>query len=562
MARRSTTRSRGATRKTPPPLPARGPGERYWVLDVPYEERALLVGSGAVWRGDLKVTLWVGRRLPAGLAAFESQPFSHERFVEDALNGTQRELSEAGMRFTPRPLQVEGARAIARRAAAGGSQFLLADEPGVGKTITAIIGAKAVCALRKGTRILVVADRPAAITLGHWRRSILGVGDGGFTWLVTTWDRIGKVKGHDWDVVIADEAQRVRHTTTQRWQHFLRLSGFARKTRRPFVICATATPSHTPLELTYLSGLFADVRGGSAKDWVEAFPEHLRQNGIGITSSRYGPEWSEDTVRRASDVRRVLGWMTSQTPPAMIHREAPQGPPEINGMAVRLTPARYLQYQAEWAEFCAAMNLARRGKDVARGRASLLRYRQKAGLLRVDATVEWVIGQVEADRQVAVSVQYVETAAVPIREGLEAAGLAVAGIYGGRPDGERERLRFQTGKAPVVVFTPTASISLHAGEKLSASSSASSTHRVGVFHQPRFSGIEGRQIIGRTHRDGVRSPWWLLYCEGTVEERVARVMIERMGQAADTVGGDTTALAQVARFLGADWLPAQDLTDA
>ena len=113
MARRSTTRSRGATRKTPPPLPARGPGERYWVLDVPYEERALLVGSGAVWRGDLKVTLWVGRRLPAGLAAFESQPFSHERFVEDALNGTQRELSEAGMRFTPRPLQVDSVRRLA-----------------------------------------------------------------------------------------------------------------------------------------------------------------------------------------------------------------------------------------------------------------------------------------------------------------------------------------------------------------------------------------------------------------------------------------------------------------
>ena len=85
----------------------------------------------------------------------------------------------------------------------------------------------------------------------------------------------------------------------------------------------------------------------------------------------------------------------------------------------------------------------------------------------MQATVDWVKAQVEAERQVAVSVEFVETAADPIREALLDSGIAVAGIYGrDRFDVEAERLRFQSGEAKVCVFTVTASISLHAGELL------------------------------------------------------------------------------------------------
>src|SRR3712207_9291166 len=95
------------------------------------------------------------------------------------------------------------------------------------------------------------------------------------------------------------------------------------------------------------------------------------------------------------------------------------------------------------------MQLARKGRQTARGRAALLRFRQKAGLIRVQATVDWVKAQVEAERQVAVSVEFVETAADPIREALLDAGIPVAGIYGrDRFDVEAERLRFQRGDGP------------------------------------------------------------------------------------------------------------------
>ena len=56
-------------------------------------------------------------------------------------------------------------------------------------------------------------------------------------------------------------------------------------------------------------------------------------------------------------------------------------------MPVTLTPAERTAYEAEWGEFCREMDIARRGRNVARGRAALLRFRQKAGLIRVDSTV-------------------------------------------------------------------------------------------------------------------------------------------------------------------------------
>jgi len=160
-----------------------------------------------------------------------------------------------------------------------------------------------------------------------------------------------------------------------------------------------------------------------------------------------------------------------------------------------------------------------------------------------------------------VSVEFVETAADPIRQALLDAGVPVSGIYGrDRFDVEAERLRFQTGESRVCVFTVTASISLHAGEQLPGGRTGSTTPRVGLFHQPRFSGIGARQVTGRTHRDHQVSPWRIAYAEDTVEEQVAKVMVERLAVTGSTAGGDTAGLQQIAELLDADWLPAASLT--
>ncbi len=567
----SGSRSRTASRATPSrrsgtaPVerPVAGPGERVWVLDVPFRAPA----PGAQWRKDLQAHIWIGRVLPPELARYESAPYTFERFVEDELNASPRPVPPVRP-MEPRPQQWEGADAIAVSAAAGHRVFLLGDDPGVGKTGTAILGVRLVAEQREVRTVLVVADRPAAITIPHWTRSIAGFGDGGLRWLVTTWDRLAKVAalqrwaGLRFDVVVADEAHMVRHTTTQRWKHWKAVSGAGRAKDAPFVLAATATPAHTPLERPYLAPQFAAAHAEPVRAWTD-LPARLATLGFAVEKGRYGWEWTEDPDRRRTDLARLIGWLAEARPPAMLHRSAPWGPVSVTGTPVALTPSEQALYEAGWQEFREEMQLARRRKETARGRAALLRFRQKAGLIRVQATVDWVKAQVEAERQVAVSVEFVETAADPIREALLDSGVAVAGIYGrDRFDVEAERLRFQSGKAPVCVFTVTASISLHAGELLPDGAPASEIPRVGLFHQPRFSGIQARQVTGRTHRDGRVSPWRIAYAEGTVEEQVARVMVERLAVSGSTAGADTSSLREIAELLDADWLPATALTDA
>ncbi|HEV7211569.1 MAG TPA: helicase [Blastococcus sp.] len=545
-----------------PELPTAGPGERVWVLAVPFRAPA----PGAQWHKGLQAHVWVGRELPAALRPYDPAPYSFERFLEDELNEKPRPLPLARP-LTPRDQQCDGADVVAAHAAAGGRVFLLGDDPGVGKTGTAILAVKAIAEQREVRTVLVVADRPAAITIPHWARSIAGFGDGGLRWCVTTWDRLGKVAGVQrsagvrFDVVVGDEAHMVRHTTTQRWKHWKAVSGAGRVQDAPFVLAATATPAHTPLELPYLAPQFAVAHGEPLREWAD-LPKKLAAQGFHVERGRYGWTWTEDADERRADLARLQGWLADADPPAMLHRPAPWGPVSVSGTAVSLTPAERASYESEWQEFRAEMQLARRSRQSAKGRAALLRFRQKAGLIRVQATVDWVKAQVEAERQVAVSVEFVETAADPIREALLDAGVSVAGIYGrDRFDVEAERLRFQRGEASVCVFTVTASISLHAGELLPDGSSATELPRVGLFHQPRFSGIQTRQVTGRTHRDGRSSPWRIAFAEDTVEEQVARVMVERLAVSASAAGADTSSLQEIAELLDADWLPATALTD-
>ena len=562
-SRRSTTTSKRTTKPAPsrtkkpaPDLPSAGPGERVWVLAVPFRAPA----PGAVWHAGLQATVWVGAELPPELAPYDPPPYSLERFLEDELNDKPRALPLARP-MTPRDQQCDGADVVAAHAAAGGRVFLLGDDPGVGKTGTAILAVKAIAEQRDVRTVLIVADRPAAITIPHWTRSIAGFGDGGLRWCVTTWDRLAKVSKLKFDVVVADEAHMVRHTTTQRWKHWKAVSGAGRVKDAPFVLAATATPAHTPLELSYLAPEFAVRHAESVREWAD-LPTRLAAHGFHVERGRYGWQWTEDADERRTDLARLQGWLADADPAATLHRPAPWGPVSVTGTPVALTPAERAAYDSEWSEFRAEMQLARRSRQSAKGRAALLRFRQKAGLIRVEATVDWVKAQVEAERQVAVSVEFVETAADPIREALLDSGIPVAGIYGrDRFDVEAERLRFQRGEAMVCVFTVTASISLHAGELLPDGRSASETPRVGLFHQPRFSGIQARQVTGRTHRDGRTSPWRIAFAEDTVEEQVARVMVERLAVSGSAAGADTSSLREIAELLDADWLPHVALTD-
>ena len=205
------------------------------------------------------------------------------------------------------------------------------------------------------------------------------------------------------------------------------------------------------------------------------------------------------------------------------------------------------------------MDLARggKGRDPKSALVAALRLRQKSSLLRSAGTVELVSELLENGHQVAISVAFLDTLAA-IREALEKDGVACAAIHGAlsATHREAERLRFQRGEAKVVLFTVEEGISLHQGEHSATFGSAclvgheaNDVVRSEVIHDLRWSAIQTAQIEGRCHRDGRFAQIYWTYADGTVEDRIARVVARRIQTMKSMIGDDTETLREIERLL-------------
>src|SRR4029453_4534141 len=104
--RRSSSPRRSGTRQPQRPLPAAGPGERLWVLDVPYGTQA----DGAPRHPAVKTPLYVGHPLPAHLAPYAPGPYTLGRFIENTLNpGNPTPSPVPTDALEPRRIQFEAA---------------------------------------------------------------------------------------------------------------------------------------------------------------------------------------------------------------------------------------------------------------------------------------------------------------------------------------------------------------------------------------------------------------------------------------------------------------------
>ncbi|HYO36223.1 MAG TPA: helicase, partial [Geodermatophilus sp.] len=132
------------------------------------------------------------------------------------------------------------------------------------------------------------------------------------------------------------------------------MSGGARTTDVPFVVAATATPAHTPLELPYLAPQFAQVHGEPLRAWAD-LPAALAARGFHVERGRYGWAWTDDADARRAVRARLQSWLTDgrgpADPPPALHRPAPWGPVSVTGTPVALTPAERRAYESEWQEF-------------------------------------------------------------------------------------------------------------------------------------------------------------------------------------------------------------------
>jgi hypothetical protein len=131
-----------------------------------------------------------------------------------------------------------------------------------------------------------------------------------------------------------------------------------------------------------------------------------------------------------------------------------------------------------------------------------------------------------------------------LAEKLRGHGWSVGEINGTQPGENNElvRVAFQRGQLDVVLFTVTESISLHEGEHVGGQRT-----RALVVHDLRHSAIQLQQIEGRCHRDGKRAIIYYAYAEGTVEEKIAAVVLARMTAMDGMAGDDTSMLEEIER---------------
>jgi SNF2-related domain/Helicase conserved C-terminal domain len=165
-------------------------------------------------------------------------------------------LPAPAARFTPAGLELMPHQGqLVAAAAAGHRTFLLADEPGLGKTAQALLAAEAANAYPLLVVVPNVVKTSWAREAARWtphRLATVVQGDGeavdGFADIVVlnyeVLDRhLGWLGDFGFRGMVVDEAHFIKNKTSQRSQHVLALSGRIRsRTGRPLLMALTGTP--------------------------------------------------------------------------------------------------------------------------------------------------------------------------------------------------------------------------------------------------------------------------------------------------------------------------------
>ncbi|OZF55032.1 DEAD/DEAH box helicase [Rhodococcus sp. 14-2470-1b] len=584
--KRTTTRRKPVRKTASPDLPLPDPGERVWVLDVPFEDRALASASGARWYPGPRVFAYYGTDLPDGLASFESMPYSLQRWVEDDANEEWRPEVVHERSLTPRETQLEAVRRQLGAVNAGFPYFAQMDSTGLGKTLAVCEAVRQAGSAPDIGTVLVVAPKGA---LPGWRRTIadteadLDPADRK-RWLLVTYQStkklltvpedtdLGKRKKtqnkrtitlgelrFDIDVVIADESHALMNIESQQSQILWRYQEAARA-----VVWMSATPGYQPMHFAYMARAIEQSRAagpivgdeevlgyGVTTKWAEFLIEQgfaLKEGKAttGLKTWRWEPE---DAAQRTRDIDTIHRWLSGGAVPWSISRPSPPTPREPLGQ--ELTAAQKRLYNSAWVDYRKELGLplwkSVGGKRVLQKnpstRAAALRFRQKCSYLRIPSTADQVRAWIRDGNQVFVSMFYRESVA-GLAEALRDEGQDVAVVDGSMSsqDQEHEIRRFQTGAARVIISTTTSAINLHSNELLLPERTVStSAPRVTLIHDPRWTPIEIRQIEGRANRidkdhEHTTSTCYYGYAEGTVEEEMVLTGIERIADLGSIVG--------------------------
>jgi hypothetical protein len=171
---------------------------------------------------------------------------------------------------------------------------------------------------------------------------------------------------------------------------------------------------------------------------------------------------------------------------------------------VELDCGAHRLYKVAWKEFKKALEgigtLSKQHAALVKSEA-VIRLCQKSSLLKVENSIELCLELLDNGRQVAISCEFLATMDA-MEEVLRKKNISYARVDGRCTNNshlkETERLRYQRGDAPVILFNVVEGISLHEGE----TNNGNDVPRYQIDHDLRWSGIQAHQIDGRSHRDG------------------------------------------------------------
>jgi hypothetical protein len=460
--------------------------------------------------------------------------------------------------YQPRPDQQEAVERILKAHADKKPGFLLGDLTGLGKTLSVWT---AITHLPYAD-VLIICPKGA---MPQWRRTIARSTRTVKTITILNYERTKslmsppemskrrstRAKNNElakygnlkkiWPLVIFDDAHRLRNPQSQQSLVCRTLTDAA-----GFTIFMSATAGQSPHELAYLGKLLGEATGDSSTNSMDGFRQLMKSLRIGKARGRW-KNWSWEP--NETD-RNRMAQLLYKGPDAIGLRRRPGDIlnwPEVQRALAPTaldSPTRKLYFE-NWRAFRAEIGLNGGSARTPSARVAELRFRQKASLLRVAGSADFAETMLDEDKQVAISVAFLETAAT-IQQILEGRGWRVGQITGEFTglQNETSRQAFQRGALDVIIFTVMEAISLHANEF-----QGGERERILLVHDIRHSAIQMQQIEGRCHRNGERAVIHYAYAEESVEEAIAGLAVRRMSSMDGMAGDDTTMLDEIGETL-------------
>jgi len=527
---------------------------RVHVIDCDYTYLPFAKSAGARWDKNHRAVLYDGDRLPTPLSGFQPKPFSLAERLQRKLNQEKKTILLPSKSITLHPHQKLAKEKICQAWLKRQPGFLLADETGLGKTISTWASIQEIGELEDRTlKILIVGPLNSLET---WRETITWMGSSkAHDIVLLNYEKLKNLfqeeekkakslKGlakfgetEAFDIVTFDESHSLKSPAAARTK-------LARKVeeKAKFTLWLSATAGQNPLELSYLSNLLAHKTNHKKVLVQKDFEVWCQSQGLHLHRGKFG-KWVWEN--NDEDNKKLHHLLFGDKTLALRRRCADiAGWPEIQRIpkSFELSPQDYSLYQSQWEEFLLALQTdkAQRasGKpDTAQGLEKLLRLRQKASLLRTPQTCDLAKELLENGYQVAISVEFLKTLDT-IKDELEKEGIS-CGEYSGRNTAEREteRKAYQQGNKKVLLFSTETSISLH-------QETPSDAPRSQINHDLRWSGIEQEQIDGRSHRNGSHAPIYWCFGKNTVEEKVGTILLSKL-ENMNTLRGDTTSFQAI-----------------